>query len=218
MVPTANTLSPKPRGIGLGFCTTAESDDAIDGHGVTGGETLTVGGGGQIDREHRRPGNIRVGLDAEALTIRRTRTGGGREARKRVMVPSVLLPPGAVLTCQRTPKLEFCTVAENCTVPFTATFAADAETLTLAGRRGRGSELPAAPPQEACKSENSRAAAQAKPPRNRRCRREPQRLVIACLNRMAITFNYIPAGSAVISALAGCVYLYVDAYALTFIG
>ena len=121
------------------------------------------------------------------------------------MVPSVLLPPGAVPTCQRTPKVEFCTVAVNCTVPFTATFAADAETLTLATGAGGGSELPAAPPpQEACKSENSRAAAQAKPPRNPPAgRREPAAVSNTTLERMDITFQlHTSGGSAVIWALA----------------
>src|ERR1700688_775309 len=107
------------------------------------------------------------------------------------MVPSVLLPPGAVPTCQRTPKVEFCTVAVNCTLPFTATFAADADTLTLATGAGGGSELPAAaPPQEACKSETSRAAAQAKPPRKATAgRREPTADSNTKLERRDITFQ-----------------------------
>src|ERR1700681_3565877 len=107
------------------------------------------------------------------------------------MVPSVLLPPGAVPTCQRTPKAEFCTVAVNCTVPFTATFSADAETLTLATGAGGGSELPAAPPpQEACKSENSRAVAQAKPLRKAPAgRRDSAEDSDTRLERIDITFQ-----------------------------
>jgi hypothetical protein len=135
------------------------------------------------------------------------------------MVPSVLLPPGAAPTCQRTPKLEFCTVAENCTVPFTATLAADAETLTLATGAGGGSEPPAGPPpQEACKSENSRAAAQAKPPRNPPAgRRDPATDINTKLKRMDITFQlHTSAGAPSFGRWQGCVYLYVDAYALTF--
>ena len=128
------------------------------------------------------------------------------------MVPSVLLPPGAVPTCQSTPKVEFCTVAVNCTVPFTAIFAADAETLTLATGAGGGSELPAAapPPQEACKSENSRAAAQAKPSRKAPAgRRDPAADSNTTLEHMDITFQlHTSGGERVIWALAGvCLFI-----------
>lgn len=107
--------------------------------------------------------------------------------------------------------MAFCTVAVNCTVPFTAIFVADAETLTLATGAGGGSELPAAaPPQEACKSENSRAAAQAKPPRKApEGRRDPAADNNTKLERMDITFQlHTSGGERVIWALAGvCLFI-----------